>query len=158
MNCGFLQILIPADAYYWIQVMNMKKRMIAAAASAMLLCACGEKNESAKDMQYIKTAVLYDTLTDMYDNPDQYLGKNYHIVGTLFLSKDDDGTEIYSVYAPQPNSDHGIGLELDWPDFSSVKEHDKIMVEGRLEREFGTYHGEATEYLVLRVTTLEKRD
>lgn len=138
--------------------MNMKKRTIAAAASAMLLCACGEKNESAQDMQYIKTAVLYDTLSDMYENPDQYLGKNYHIVGTLFLSKDDDGTEIYSVYAQEPNSDHGLGLELDWSDFSSVQEHDKIMVEGKLERESGTYHGEQMEYLVLRVTTLEKRD
>ena len=32
------------------------------------------------------------------------------------------------------------------------------MVEGKLERESGTYHGEQLEYLVLRVTTLEKRD
>ena len=135
-----------------------KKLIIAAAASAMLLYACGEKNESSQEIEYIKTAVLYDTLSDMYANPDQYLGKTYHIVGTLYSSQDDDGTVIYSVYGTQQNSDHGIGLELDWSDFSNVKVNDKIMVEGKLERESGTFHGEKMEYLVLRVSTLEKRE
>lgn len=139
----------------------MKKCFIAAAASAMLLCACGqtESNEqSSAEMTYIKTSVLYDTLMEMYTSPDDYLGKDFHIVGTLFLSVDDDGTKIYSVYGNQQGREEGIGLELDWSDFSGLAEHDKIMVEGKLDREKGTYHGEETEYLVLRVTTLEKRE
>ena len=106
----------------------MKKTFLTAAAAALLLCACGEKGESSSEMQYIKTTVLYDTLSNMYANPDQYLGKTYHMVGTLYISTDDDGTEIRSVYASQPNSDHGIGLELDWSDFSGVEKNDKIMV------------------------------
>lgn len=135
----------------------MKKAAILAAA-ALLLCACGEKSESTQEMQYIKTSVLYDTLTDMYNNPDAYLGNTYHIVGTLYPSKDDDGNPIYSVYAKQPGSDHGIGLELDWKDFSGLKDYDTITVEGKLDQESGTYQGNQVDYLVLRVTSLEKRE
>lgn len=138
----------------------MKKRLFAVAGSTLLLCACGnaESGDSSEKMQYIKTSVLYDTLTDMYNEPDNYLGKTFHIVGTLYTSEDDDGTKIYSVYAEQQGSDEGIGLELDWSDFSGIEVHDKIMVEGTLEREKGTFHGNEMEYLVLRVSTLEKRD
>ena len=137
----------------------MIKKWMPAAAAALLLCACGDKNgASQQEMQYIKTSVLYDTLTDMYNNPDAYLGKTYHIVGTLYSSTDDDGKPIYSVYAKQPGSDHGVGLELDWSDFSGVQVDDKITVEGKLEQESGTYQGNQVDYLVLRVTSLEKRE
>ena len=142
----------------------MKKRILAAALSGMLLCACGAKNESSAnnessgEMQYIKTSVLYDTLVDMYDYPDQYLGKKYHIVGLFYPSTGDDGNTIYSVYAKQPNSDHGIGLELEWSDFSGLKEYDKITVEGVLEQRTGSNGGMHIEYLVLNVSSLEKRE
>lgn len=141
----------------------MKKCILAVAVSAMLLCACGQSesskaDESSADMTYIKTSVLYDTLMDMYNAPENYLGKKYHIVGTLYTSEDDDGTKIYSVYARQMGSNEGIGLELDWSDFSSLENYDKIMVEGTLEQDQGTFHGNETEYLVLRVSALEKRD
>ena len=137
----------------------MKKRILAAALCGMLLCACGEKKEeSSSEMQYIKTAVLYDTITDMYENPDQYLNKTYHMVGTLYPSKDDDGNVLYSIYAKDPGSDHGIGVELDWSDFSGFSDYDKVTVEGKLEQEHGQYQGEKIDYLVLRVSLLEKRE
>lgn len=143
----------------------MKKRVLAVTAAAMLLCACektessSSTDESSSEMTYIKSSVLYDTLMDMYNTPDNYLGKQFHMVGMLYTSEDDDGTKIYSVYAEQMgSSDTGIGLELDWTDFSGIENYDKIMVEGVLERDKGTFHGEDTEYLVLRVSTLEKRD
>ncbi len=137
----------------------MKKRILAAALCGMLLCACGKKKEeSSSEMQYIKTAVLYDTITDMYENPDQYLNKTYHMVGTLYPSKDDDGNVLYSIYAQQPGSDHGIGVELDWSDFSGFSDYDKVTVEGKLEQEHGQYQGEKIDYLVLRVSLLEKRE
>lgn len=136
----------------------MKQKILAAALCGMLLCACGEKEESSSEMQYIKTAVLYDTLTDMYENPDAYLNKTYHMVGTLYPSKDDDGNVLYSIYATQPGSDHGIGLELDWPDFSGFSDYDKITVEGKLDQDHGQYQGKKIDYLVLRVSLLEKRE
>ena len=133
-----------------------KKTVFTLAVSAMLLTACGSKN-STDDMQYIKTSVLYDTISDMYDNPDQYLGKNFHMVGTLYPSTEDDGTKFYSIYAEESPNSHGIGLELDWSDYSGLEDYDTVTVEGKLDKDKGMHDGEEVEYLVLRVSMLEKR-
>ena len=143
-------------------VIKMKKRMTTAALAAMLLCACGDKSKpeesSAQEMQYIKSMLLYDTICDMYENPDDYLGKTYHMSGTLYPSSDDDGKTIYSIYAKESGSDEGIGLELDWSDYSGLQSYDPITVEGTLEQDTGTYQGNEVDYLVLRVSSLEKRE
>ena len=133
-----------------------KKTVFTLAVSAMLLTACGSKN-STDDMQYIKTSVLYDTISDMYDNPDQYLGKKFHMVGTLYPSTEDDGTKFYSIYAEESPNSHGIGLELDWSDYSGLEDYDTVTVEGKLDKDKGMHDGEEVEYLVLRVSMLEKR-
>ena len=133
------------------------KRILSAAAAAMLLTSCGEQSSISQKMQYIKTSVMYDTLYDMYQNPDNYLGGQYHMVGTLYPSTDDDGNTFYSVYTSDSDGDHGIGLELDWSDYSGLQDHDRITVEGTLDRQKGTYNGEEVEYLILRVSMLEKR-
>lgn len=133
-----------------------KKTVFTLAVSAMLLTACGSKN-STDDMQYIKTSVLYDTISDMYDNPDQYLGKKFHMVGTLYPSTEDDGTKLYSIYAEESPNSHGIGLELDWSDYSGLEDYDTVTVEGKLDKDKGMHDGEEVEYLVLRVSMLEKR-
>ena len=133
-----------------------KKTVFTLAVSAMLLTACGSKN-STDDMQYIKTSVLHDTISDMYDNPDQYLGKNFHMVGTLYPSTEDDGTKFYSIYAEESPNSHGIGLELDWSDYSGLEDYDTVTVEGKLDKDKGVHDGEEVEYLVLRVSMLEKR-
>ena len=131
----------------------MKKR-IAFLAAALLLTACGE---SSQEMQYIKTSVTYDTLYDMYQDPDKYLGGLYHIVGKLYPSTDDDGNTFYSVYAEDSHGDEGIGLELDWESFDGIADYDLITVEGKLEKEKGTKNGSKIEYLILRCTSVEKR-
>lgn len=118
-----------------------------------ILCGCGEENE----MQYIKTSVMYETFYDMYSDPEAYLGKQYHMVGELYVHDDTDNDEtIYSVYCEQDGA--GLGLELDWDNFDGLVAGDTITVEGKLEQDSGTYHGNAVEYLVLRVTMLEKRN
>ena len=134
----------------------MKHRIYPAAAlAAMLLTACG--GESSQAMQFIKSVETYDTLSDMYQNPDSYLGKQYHIVGTLYPSTDANGEKFYSVYAEDSHGDDGIGLELDWSDFSGFADYDKITVEGTLDKEKETHDGASVEYLILRCTTVEKR-
>lgn len=118
-----------------------------------LLCGCGEENE----MQYIKTSVMYETFYDMYSDPEAYLGKQYHMVGELYVHDDtDNGATIYSVYCEQDGA--GLGIELDWDNYDGLAEGDLITVEGKLEQESGTHHGQTVEYLVLRVTMLEKRN
>lgn len=135
----------------------MKHRIYPAASlAALLLTACGGES-SAAAMQYIKSVETYDTLSDMYQNPDSYLGKQYHIVGTLYPSTDANGEKFYSVYAEDSHGDDGIGLELDWSDFSGFADYDKITVEGTLDKEKETHDGASVEYLILRCTTVEKR-
>ena len=141
-----------------------KHRIIAGAAALLLLTACG-KQESAdilpeeKTMTYIKTVSLYDTLTDMYNNPNDYLGKDFHMVGTLYPGTTDDGTKFYSVYTTDAHGDEGIGLELDWSDFSGIEDYDKITVEGKLDKfSAEDENGESHEYLILRCSSLTKRE
>lgn len=131
----------------------MKKQLCAACLAAMLLTACGD---SSAEMQYIKSSVTYDTINDMYHNPDKYLGGKYHIVGTLYPSKDEDGKTFYSVYAS--SGSEGIGLELDWDNFDGIADYDKITVEGTLDKAKGEHDGESIEYLILRCTLVEKRN
>ena len=135
----------------------MKHRIYPAAAlAALLLTACGGES-SAAAMQYIKSVETYDTLSDMYQNPDSYLGKQYHIVGTLYPSTDANGGKFYSVYAEDSHGDDGIGLELDWSDFSGFADYDRITVEGTLEKTTGNVNGVHAEYLILRCSMVEKR-
>ena len=136
---------------------SMKKQIILISAAALLLTACGDKSSITQEMQYIKTSVMYDTICAMYDEPDSYLGGNYHMVGTLYPSTDDDGETFYSIYAPDANNDHGIGIELDWSDYSGLKDYDRVTVEGKLDKQKGQHDGQEIEYLILRVTKLEKR-
>lgn len=132
----------------------MKKQFVFAAA-ALMLTGCGSTENT--DMQYIKTSVMYDTLYDMYQNPDQYMGKKFHMSGELYPSKDDDGETFYSIYT-ENSSGAGLGLELDWSDYSGLNDRDMITVEGTLDKEEYEHEGEKQEYLILRVTSLEKRD
>lgn len=138
----------------------MNKKLFPLLTAMLLVTGCGSKTTEDSgdpaDMQYIKSSVLYDTLMNMYSDPDSYLGKYYHMVGRLYPSTD-DGETFYSVYA-EGTSGHGIGLELDWDDFSGFTDNETITVEGKLERETGTHDGETIHYLVLRVSKIEKRD
>lgn len=121
-----------------------------------MLTACGKKEQ---EMQYIKTSVFYDTVMDMYSYPKDYLGGQYHFVGELYKSTDsENGEEYYSVYGACPtDSDEGIGIQLVDCSFDGLAEGDKITVEGTLDSEKGTYNGEEKEFLVLRVSMIEKR-
>lgn len=132
--------------------MKKTKTAVSVLLCAALLGGCGEEN----GMQYIKTSVMYETFYDMYSYPEEYLGKQYHMVGELYVHDDtDDGAPIYSVYCEQDGA--GLGIELDWDNFDGLTAGDTITVEGKLEQESGTHHGQTVEYLVLRVTMLEKR-
>ncbi len=139
------------------------KKQAAIILAALLLTACGDSSEVSvsQEMQYIKTSVLYDTITAMYNDPDSYVGGVYHMVGTLYPSTDENGDKFYSVYAAEPgDSDHGIGLELDWQDYSGFQDYETVTVEGKLEIADATdaETGEAYQYLILRTTLLEKRN
>ena len=93
----------------------MKKTVIIPAC-VLLLTGCGNSGSSAEsDMTYIKTSVMYDTLYDMYQNPDQYMGKKFHMSGQLYPSKDDNGDTFYSVY-----TENGLSLNLRSPSDNSI--------------------------------------
>ena len=94
---------------------------------------------------------------DIYADPDAHLGKTYHMVGTLYPSQDDDGETFYSIYAEPPGGGEGTGLELDWSDYSGVADYDKVTVEGTLEKQKRKHHGEEDEFVILKVSMLEKR-
>ena len=132
----------------------MRKTAILA-AGLLLLTGCGETQD--QEVHYIKTSVMYNTLTDMYQNPDDYLGKIYHMTGTLYPSTDQNGQTFYSVYVEGADG-HGIGLELDYSSFEGLADYDTITVEGKLEKETGNVNGTQSEYLILRVSSLEKRE
>lgn len=134
----------------------MKKKAGLFLVAALMLTGCGTQTDDT-EMHYVKTSVLYDTLVDMYSNPDDYLGKNYHMVGTLYPTTDDDET-FYSIYADGTGGAEGLGLELDWDDFSAYKDFDTIMVEGKIDRVTATHEGKEITYLVMRVSQIEKRD
>lgn len=136
----------------------MKQKGIVCLSAAALLTACGNQSAEQAEMQYIKSSVTYETITDMYADPDAYLGKPYHIVGTLYPSQDDDGETFYSVYASDASGSHGTGLELDWEHDPDIEDFDTITVEGILEKEKGIHDGSEIEYLILRVSMLEKRE
>lgn len=135
----------------------MKKIVLTAAAAALLLSACGEKAESSQEMQYIKTSVLYDTLMDMYSDPESYLGQQFHMVGELYPTTDGD-EKFYSIYGRPTSNGEGIGLELEWSDFDGLADYDKIAVEGTLEERKDQHEGQERKYLVLKVSSLEKRE
>lgn len=134
------------------------KRLFLITLTALLLTSCGEASSEESSMRYIKRTVTYDTLSDMYQNPDNYLGDSFHIVGTLYPYYDDDGELFYSVYAEDEHGDEGIGLELDWDNFEGFADYDTVTVEGKLEKTTYTHEGAEQEYLILRVTSLEKRE
>lgn len=134
----------------------MKHRIIAAVLSGLLLTACGDSSSEA-GMQYIKTSVMFDTITDMYENPDNYLGKQYHMVGTLYPGEDhDSGEHFYSIYT-EGASGHGIGIELKYDSFEGFSDYDKVTVEGTLDSEKMKHDGKEVEVLILRVSSLSKR-
>lgn len=128
--------------------------------SMLMLNGCGNpgSSESEPEIIYIKSVSLYDTITDIYANPDAYLGKKYHMVGTLYPSTNDNGSKFYSVYAKSSDGSQGIGLELDWDDYSGLADNDKITVEGTLEKQMRSLHGVRGDYIVLKVSLLEKRE
>ena len=111
------------------------------------------------EMQYIKTREFYDVVTDMYNNPDNYLGGSYHLVGKLYSVTGDDGTVYYSVTGSSlSDRDESIGIELHGCDCSNLTVGDTITVEGTLATEKGEIDGEQREFLILNVSKLEKRD
>ncbi|MBR6762027.1 MAG: hypothetical protein IKM30_08365 [Oscillospiraceae bacterium] len=124
--------------------------------AGMLLGSCGKQNHS-EEMIYVKSSMFYTTVTEMYNDPASYLGKQYHLVGELYVSEDSDtGETIYSV-AGTSGSD-AIGLELSYDSFEGFSEGDRITVEGKLEQISVMHHGEEIEILILQVSLLEKRE
>ena len=125
----------------------------------LLLSGCGNpgSSDSEPEMIYVKSISLYDTITDIYADPDAYLGKQYHMTGTLYPSTEDNGSKFYSVYAKSSDGSQGIGLELDWDDYSGFADNDKVTVEGTLEKQMRSLHGVRGDYIVLKVSLLEKR-
>lgn len=140
----------------------MKKNFFAVFfVCTFLLTACdeGSSNSVPQEMQYIKTSMFYDTVTDMYNNPDHYLGGNYHFVGELYSMTNDAGDTYYSIYGTDPSDrDCGIGIELKWDDFSGIAVGDSITVEGTLDTETETVDDVERTFLILRPTLVEKRD
>lgn len=135
----------------------MKKLVLLTAAwmSVFMLTGCND-TPADDEMIYVKTSTMYDTLYNMYSYPEEYLGGMYHMVGELYAYEDDDsGAVIYSVYCEENGT--GLGLELDWDSFDGIAVGDMITVEGKLEQDTGIHNGETVEFLVLRVTMLEKR-
>ena len=66
----------------------------------VLLCGCTEPNKNAgSEMIYVKSVSLYDTIVEIYGDPEAHVGETYHMVGTLYPSQDDDGETFYSIYA-----------------------------------------------------------
>lgn len=141
--------------------MRLKKHAVTLTICGMLLLSgCGNpgSSESEPEMIYVKSVSLYDTITDMYADPDAYLGKQYHMVGTLYPSTDDNGSKFYSVYGKSSDGSQGIGLELDRDDYSGFADNDKVTVEGTLEKQMRSLHGVRGDYIVLKVSLLEKRE
>ena len=127
-------------------------------SAVLLLCGCTDGNSSSEDeMIYIKSVSLYDTIVDIYGDPDSYLGKTYHMVGTLYPSEDDNGETFYSIYAEPQGGGDGTGIELDWNDYDGFADFDKVTVEGTLEKQMRVHHGAQNDYIVLKVSLLEKR-
>lgn len=137
--------------------MNFRKTL-SCLCTLTLLTACGDSSSVSDQMQYIKTSVMYDTIYDMYQEPEKYLGGNYHMVGTLYPGTDDDGETFYSIYATDPDSGHGIGIEMEWDSYEGLSDYDRITVEGRLDKQKSIHDGNEIEILILRVTMLEKRE
>lgn len=124
----------------------------------LLLCGCTEPNKSAEsEMIYVKSVSLYDTIAEIYSDPESHVGESYHMVGTLYPSQDDDGETFYSIYAQPQGGGEGTGIELDWNDYSGFSDYDKVTVEGTLEIQQRMHHGEENDFLVMKVSLLEKR-
>ena len=81
--------------------MRLKKHAVTLTICGMLLLnGCGDpgSSDSEPEMIYVKSVSLYDTITDIYADPDTYLGKQYHMVGTLYPSTDDSGSNFYLLF------------------------------------------------------------
>ena len=141
--------------------MKLNMHALALTICGMLLlngCSAPVSSDSEPEMIYVKSVSLYDTITDIYADPDAYLGKQYHMVGTLYPSTDDNGSKFYSIYARSSVTGQGIGLELDRDDYSGFADNDKVTVEGTLEKQMRSQHGVRGDYIVLKVSLLEKRE
>lgn len=141
--------------------MKLKSHALALIFGGMLLLnGCGDPNHNSSEpeMIYIKSVSLYDTIMDIYADPDSYLGKQYHMVGTLYPSTDDSGSKFYSIYARSSDGGQGIGIELDRDDYSGFADNEKVTVEGTLEKQMRSLHGVRGDYIVLKVSLLEKRE
>ena len=139
--------------------MKQARTLILLGAAMLLLTACGNGRQSSSEpeMIYVKSTTLYDTISEIYADPDSYLGKNFHMVGTLYPSEEDNGDTFYSIYAEPQGGGEGTGLELDWDDYTGLSDYDKVTVEGTLEKQMRSHHGVKNDYVVLKVTMLEKR-
>lgn len=135
----------------------MIRKTAACVCALVLLTACGDSSSVSDEMHYIKKSVMYNTIYDMYQNPNSYLGQNFHMVGTLYPGNEGDET-FYSVYATDIQTDHGIGIELDWNNYEGLEDYDKITVEGKLDKQKSIHDGNEVEILILRVSMLEKRE
>ena len=73
--------------------MKQARTLILLGAAMLLLTACGNGRQSSSEpeMIYVKSTTLYDTISEIYADPDSYLGKNFHMVGTLYPSEEDNG-------------------------------------------------------------------
>ena len=127
-------------------------------AAVLLLCGCTDPEQNSEpDLIYVKSVSLYDTIVEIYGDPEAYLGKTYHMVGTLYPSEDDNGETFYSIYAEPQGGGDGTGIELDWNDYDGFADFDKVTVEGTLEKQMRVHHGAQNDYIVLKVSLLEKR-
>ena len=74
--------------------MKLNMHALALTICGMLLlngCGAPVSSDSEPEMIYVKSVSLYDTITDIYADPDAYLGKQYHMTGTLYPSTNDNG-------------------------------------------------------------------
>jgi len=137
----------------------MKQNLIAIAAAGLLLTACGDAS-SEQEIQYIKSSVTYDTISAMYNEPESYLNKTYHMVGQFYPSTDhDSGEKFYSIYA-ENSGGHGVGIEMDGSkvSYDGLEDYDTVTVEGKLEKQKMQHDGSEIEVLILRLTSIEKRE
>jgi len=156
LRCGEDQI--QSVKIYTIRGQVMKKTMAAVLAAVMLavfFTSCASHASVDVDLTVMNSQMVYSTVYDMVNNPDNYLGKTVRISG-LFTYNYFEPTDKDYYYCIVPDATECCqqGIEFIWSGASSTSDYPEKNARITISGVYGSYDELGITYYYLSVDSI----